>query len=59
VNIFKIEQLEDKQDFQDKLLSAFHATVHAFGSTNTAKIIANQNGNCYLKQFAIQVQPRR
>lgn len=47
----KIEQLEDNQDFQDKVLSAFHATMHAFGSTNTAKIIANQNGNCFLKQF--------
>lgn len=55
----KIEQLEDNQEFQDKLLSAFHATMHAFGSTNTAKIIANQNGNCYLKQFAIQVPQRR
>lgn len=49
----KIEQLEDNQDFQDKVLSAFHATMHAFGSTNTAKIIANQNGNCFLKQFNI------
>jgi hypothetical protein len=47
----KIEQLEISQDFQDKVLSAFHATMHAFGSTNTAKIIANQNGNCFLKQF--------
>ena len=47
----KIEQLENNQDFQDKVLSAFHATMHSFGSTNTAKIIANQNGNCYIKQF--------
>ena len=47
----KIEQLESNQDFQDKVLSAFHATMHSFGSTNTAKIIANQNGNCYIKQF--------
>ena len=47
----KIEQLEDNQDFQDKVLSAFHAIMHAFGSTNTAKIISNQNGNNYLKQF--------
>jgi hypothetical protein len=47
----RIEQLESNQVFQDRVLSAFHATMHAFGSTNTAKIIANQNGNCYLKQF--------
>ncbi|MEO0075758.1 MAG: serine protease [candidate division WOR-3 bacterium] len=49
----KIEKLENNQDFQDKVLSAFHATMHAFGSTNTAKIIANQNGNCFLKQFNV------
>ena len=49
----KIDSLEDDQDFQDRVLSAFHATMHAFGSTNTAKIVANQNGNCYLKQFNI------
>jgi len=55
----KIERLEDNQDFQDKVLSAFHASMHAFGSTNTAKIIANQNGNCYLKQFNFTVPARR
>ena len=55
----KIEQLEDNQDFQDRVLSAFHATMHAFGSTNTAKIVANQNGNCFLKQFNIAVPARR
>jgi len=47
----KIEVLEDDQEFQDKVLSAFHATVNAFGNTNTAKIIANHNGNSFLKQF--------
>lgn len=47
----KIDQLEDNQDFQDKVLSAFHATTHALTSTNTAKIIANHNGNCFIKQF--------
>jgi len=51
----KIELLESDQIFQDKALSAFHATMHAFGSTNTAKVIANQNGNCYMKQFSVPV----
>jgi len=51
----KIEALEDNQDFQDKVLSAFHSTMHAFSSTNTAKIVANQNGNCYLKQFNVGI----
>lgn len=57
----KILKLEDDQDFQDKVLSAFHSTMHAFGSTNTAKVIANQNGNCYLKQFnmGVPVSTRR
>lgn len=49
----KIQPLEEDQDFQDKVLSVFHATMHALGSTNTVKIIANQNGNCYLKQINI------
>ena len=48
-----IEQLEDNQEFQDKVLSAFHATMHTLSSTNTAKVIANHNGNCFLKQFNI------
>ena len=47
----KIEPLEHNQDFQNNVLSAFHATMHTLGSTNTVKIIANQNGNCYLKQI--------
>ncbi|TAL57646.1 MAG: serine protease [Bacteroidetes bacterium] len=57
----KIDMLEDDQIFQDKVLSAFHATTHAFGSTNTAKVIANQNGNCFLKQFntGVPTQVRR
>ena len=60
----KIEQLENNQDFQDKVLSAFHSTMHTSGSTNTAKVIANQNGNCFLKQFnsdpqRIVAQPKK
>jgi hypothetical protein len=47
----KIEQLEDNQEFQNKVLSAFHATMHTLSGTATAKIITSQNGNCFLKQF--------
>ncbi len=47
----KIQHLEENQEFQDKVLSAFHATMHAFGNTKTVKVIANHNGNCYLRQF--------
>ena len=53
----KIEALEDDQQLQDSVLSALHATMHAFSSTNTAKVVANQNGNCFLKQF--QVAPTK
>ena len=49
----KIESLESSQDFQEKVLSAFHATMHTLASTNTAKVVANHNGNCFLKQFNI------
>jgi hypothetical protein len=47
----KIEQLESNQDFQDNVLSAFHATMHTLSSTNTSKVIANHNGHCFIKQF--------
>jgi hypothetical protein len=53
----KIFPLEQNQDFQDLILSAFHATMHAFGGTAAVKVIANQNGNCYAKQFNINIQP--
>jgi hypothetical protein len=49
----KIQQLEAEQEFQDKVLSAFHATMHCFGMTQAAKVIANHNGNCFIKQFNI------
>ena len=54
----KILPLESDQQLQDSVLSAFHATMHAFSSTNTAKVVANQNGNCFLKQFQT-AQPKK
>jgi hypothetical protein len=54
----KIQTLEENQDFQDRVLSVFHATMHAIGSTNTVKIIANQNGNCFLKQINLGGAPK-
>jgi hypothetical protein len=50
----KVEVLEDNQEFQDIVLSAFHATMHAF-SGPAVKVIANQNGNCFVKQINVQV----
>ena len=52
----KIIELEENQDFQDAVLSAFHATMHAISAGN-AKIIANHNGNCYAKKMGIVSPP--
>lgn len=45
-----IEDLEDDQEFQDLILSVFHATTHTFNGTNAVKIIENHNGNAFVKQ---------
>ena len=45
----RIEHLEDDADFQDFVLSVFHATTHAFSSTPAMKIIENQNGKAFIK----------
>lgn len=48
---------EDVHAFMEAV-SGLKCDNHAFGSTNTAKIIANQNGNCFLKQFNPVPLPR-
>lgn len=40
----KVTALEDDQDLQEKVLSAFHAAIVTFEVTNCVKIIENQNG---------------
>lgn len=52
---FKIIDLEADQDLQDKILSAFHATMITF-NTPAVKIICNQNGNAFVKQQQV-LQP--
>lgn len=49
----KVLPLEDDQDFQDRVLSAFHATVIAFSMSATVKMVANNIGGTYAK--AVQV----
>lgn len=46
-----IEDLESDQTFQDLVLSVFHATTHTFSGTPTVKIIENQLGKAFVKQF--------
>ena len=45
-----IEDLEDDQEFQDLILSVFHATTHTFNGTNAVKIIENHTGKAFVKQ---------
>lgn len=54
----KIIKLEENQELQDKVLSAFHATMHAFGLSNAAKIVANHKNNCFIKQKPMAIQQR-
>ena len=51
-----IENLEEDQEFQDLILSVFHATTHTFNGTNAVKIIENQNGKAFINQHMILVQ---
>ena len=45
-----IDDLEEDQEFQDLILSVFHATTHTFNGTNAVKIIENHNGKAFIKQ---------
>jgi len=44
-----IEDLEEDQEFQDHILSVFHATTHTFNGTDAVKIIENHNGKAFIK----------
>ncbi len=49
-----VERLEENQTFQEKVLSAFHATMITLSATSCCKIVTNQNGNAFMKHFRIQ-----
>ena len=44
-----IDDLEEDQEFQDFILSVFHATTHTFNGTNAVKIIENHTGKAFIK----------
>jgi hypothetical protein len=48
-----VEKLEKDQQLQDLVLSVFHATTHTFSGTPAVKIIENQLGRAFIKQFAM------
>ena len=45
-----ISFLEQDQQFQDLVLSVFHATTHTFSGTSAVKIIENHLGKAFIKQ---------
>lgn len=45
----KIKKLEEDQTLQEKVLSAFHATMHNLNAA--VKVISNHNGNAFIKQI--------
>lgn len=57
----KVKSLEADQVFQERVLSAFHATTLTFNA-GAIKIICNQNGNTFVKniqQIQIKQQPAK
>ncbi|NLT36751.1 MAG: serine protease [Methanomassiliicoccus sp.] len=49
----KVDELESDQDFQDAVLSTFHATMHTFNFSPVVKIIENNLGKAYVKTMPI------
>jgi hypothetical protein len=47
-----IDDLETDQDFQDLVVSVFHATTHTFSATGVVKIIENHMGRAFIKQLS-------
>lgn len=55
-----VDNLEEAEgeEFQDLVLSVFHATTHAFAGTGTVKIIENHEGKAFVKSW-VQVPPQQ
>ena len=49
----KIERLEQDQEFQDEILSIYHLLTIAFEQSPAVKIMRNQNGRIWIKNFAV------
>lgn len=47
----KVERLEEDQNFQDKVLTVFHAVSVTFSVTNCVKMVENHNGKGLFAQF--------
>jgi hypothetical protein len=51
--------LEDDQDFQDKVLSVYHATLVAFDMVPCIKIIENHHGKGTYVTVQTQIFPQQ
>lgn len=49
----KVEDLEDDQKLQEKVLSVHHAMMHTLAATMALKIVENQNGVAYIQQAPV------
>ena len=52
-----VKALEDDQKLQEKVLSAFHATMVTFGVTNCVKMVENHNGKGLFLKVEVQAIP--
>ncbi|MCD6562571.1 MAG: hypothetical protein J7K23_01490 [Thermoproteales archaeon] len=52
-----VDELEDDQEFQDLVLSVFHATMITFDKTNAVKIIENHEGRAFIKHYGPHTMP--
>lgn len=53
-NRTRVTPLEQDQDFQELVLSTFHATMVTFGITNCVKMVENHNG----RGIFLQAEPK-
>lgn len=51
----KVTNLEDDQEFQDAVLSTYHANRLTFNNTTAVKIVENHLGRAYIEQVSEQV----
>lgn len=54
----KITDIEADQKFQDLLLTVHHAFMHTFSASTAIKIIENHEGNAYIENIPINIQPQ-
>lgn len=53
----KIVDIEDDQILQDLLLTVHHAFMHTFSASTAIKIIENQDGNAYIENIPMTINP--